>query len=93
MALIFYYLWLIWQIQSMIPQHLTNTTFSSKKVTELLADEKDPIFNAWLIDNAAYLQILLDDAPTNPSTKFLNGYVNGLMLLLSVVAVIKHHCI
>ena len=51
----------------------TNTTFSSQKVTELIADEKDPIFNAWLIDNAAYLQILLDDAPTNPSTKFLNG--------------------
>ena len=51
----------------------TNTTFSSKKITELLADEKDPVFNAWLIDNAVYLQILLDDAPTNPSTKFLNG--------------------
>lgn len=51
----------------------TTTTFSSKKVTELIADEKDPIFNAWLIDNAAYLQILLDDAPVNPSTKFLNG--------------------
>ena len=51
----------------------TTTTFSSKKITELLADEKDPVFNAWLIDNAAYLQILLDDAPTNPSTKFLNG--------------------
>lgn len=51
----------------------TISTFSSKKITELLADEKDPIFNAWLIDNAAYLQILLDDAPTNPSTKFLNG--------------------
>ena len=51
----------------------TTTTFSSKKITELIADEKDPIFNAWLIDNAAYLQILLDDAPTNPSTKFLNG--------------------
>lgn len=49
------------------------TTFSSQKVTELIADEKDPIFNAWLIDNAAYLQILLDDAPANPSTKFLNG--------------------
>ena len=51
----------------------TISTFSSKKITELIADEKDPVFNAWLIDNAQYLQILLDDAPTNPSTKFLNG--------------------
>ena len=50
----------------------TTSTFSSKKITELIADEKDPIFNAWLLENAAYLQILLDDAPANPSTKFLN---------------------
>ena len=53
-----------------------DTTYSSDKVEELisaLAQESDPVFNQWLLDNSAYLNALLVEQPPLPTTKYLNG--------------------